>query len=397
MAERNAAVGYAALGKQTTTTAAVIPSLYVPYYSQSIDTDFNTMSDEPVYGNRFKRIQTLKGTRKHGGTITVMAEPNTAAYWMDMLASKSSTSGANPYTHTFGASNTVDPNAYTLDVSVASQVIRFVGVQASKLSLGWNNDKMEITADVAGLKSNYGREIATVATTTITLKTDYDPTPNDTFVVGDLVKLTKIDGGVTLNTTIATVNADGITLTLGASAATLAAGDMIVLRPATPSYTLLTPFLWGNTRFFFAADAATNLTNSATVANQVRLDHGTQIDLMNEFVNADGEKRSGGFDPAALIRARYDATCKIKKYFDNPDDFKYWNALTKRAVLMRCYSGSTLQYELRVILNNTTVTKDNVDTASGNAIMHDIELSPNYDLTDGQGFNTVVIDAVATV
>ncbi len=80
MAERNAAAGYMALGKQTLATTAVTPALYTPYYSQDLDTNFNMISDEPVYGNKFKRFQTLRGLRSHTGSLTVMAEPNTAGY-----------------------------------------------------------------------------------------------------------------------------------------------------------------------------------------------------------------------------------------------------------------------------------------------------------------------------
>ena len=135
MAERNAAVGYVALGKQSSPTTPVTPALYTPYYSTSLATDFNVASDEPVYGNRFKRFQSLKTSRKHGGSVEVMAEPNTAAYWLDMLSTKASTTGANPYTHTFGQSIATDPNSYTLDVSVGAQVIRYWGIQASKLGI----------------------------------------------------------------------------------------------------------------------------------------------------------------------------------------------------------------------------------------------------------------------
>lgn len=397
MAERNAAGGYAAIGKQTNATTPVTPTNYVPYYKQSIFTDVHLISDEPVYGNKFRRFQALQGLRSHKGSIDVMAEPNTAAYWHDMFTTKSSTTGSNPYTHAFGASGTTDPNYYTLDISFVSQVVRFFGVQASKLQYNWNGEEMILSLDVSGLGSFYGREIATVATTTLTLKTDYDAAPNTGLVVGDLVKITKTDGSVTLNTTIASVNADGITVTLGASAASFSAGDMIVLRPATPSLALLTPFLWGKTQFFFAADAATAMTNSATASNQTRLEPGSQIDLMHDFDNIEGSKRSGGFDPASLVRKQYDLAFKLKKFFDTPDELKFWNAITKRACVVRAYSGATNQYELRVTINNMKTKTENTPTQSGAVIYQEMDYYPTYDSTDGQGFDVKVINAVATV
>lgn len=397
MAERNAAVGYVALGKQSSPTTPVTPALYTPYYSTSLATDFNVASDEPVYGNRFKRFQSLKTSRKHGGSVEVMAEPNTAAYWLDMLSTKASTTGANPYTHTFGQSIATDPNSYTLDVSVGAQVIRYWGIQASKLGIGFKDGVMHFNVDVSGLGSFHAREIATVSNNTITLKTDYDSVPNLGLVVGDLVTVKKVDGSVQTNFTVSTVNADGITVVLSATAAAFAAGDMIVLRAATPSLSVLTPFVWPKSQFFFAADAATALTNSATASNQTRLDDGTAIEIMNEFTNPDGEARSGAYDPASLIRGQYDVSFKIKKFFDLPDDFKYWNALSKRACVFIAYSGSTNQYQLKVTLNNLSIIKDEVGTSSGEAIYHDLEVAPNYDTSDGAGATWAVINAVSTV
>lgn len=397
MAERNQAGGYAAIGKQTNATTAVIPTNYTPFYKQSIATDTHLITDTPVYGNKFKTFQDLQGLRSHTGSIDVMAEPNTAAYWHDMFATKTSTTGSNPYTHLFAASGTTDPNYYTLDISFVSQVVRFVGVQASKIQYNWQGEEMILSLDISGLQSFYGREIATAVTTTVTLKTDYDPIPNAGLVVGDLVKLTNVAGTVTLNTTIATVAADGITITLAASAAAFAAGDMIVLRPATPSLSLLTPFLWGKTQFFFAADAATALTNSTTASNQTRLEVGSQIDLMHEFESNDGSRRSGGFDPASLIRKQYDANFKLKKFFDTPDELKFWNAITKRACVVRAYSGATNQYELRVTLNSLKTKMLQTPTQSGGVIYQEIDYAPQYDTVDGQGFAATVINTVATV
>lgn len=395
MAERNAAVGTILIGKQTNPTTVVTPTIATPYYSQSMDTQFHDMSDEPAFGNRFKRFQTLQGIRSHTGSVTVMAEPNTIAYWLDMLATKTSTTGANPYTHTFGQSITVDPNPYTMDIILGSQVIRFFGVQASKTAFGWNGQKMELTNDLSALGSFYGREIASVATNVITLKTDYDPNPTIGLVASDLVAVKKVDGSVSTNFTVTSFTPT--TVTLSATAAAFSAGDMLVLRAPTPTLAVLTPFLWPKTQFYFAADAATALTNSATLSNQVRLDAGTQIDLMNEFDGNEGEPRSGGFDPASLIRARYDLSVKIKKYFDLPEDIKYWNSLQKRSLLMRSFSGSTNQYELRVIINNMTYADVKIPSASGAAIYEEITGQPNYDTTDGQGFNVVAINTVATV
>ena len=397
MAERNAATGYAAIKKETTAGVAVVPNVYTPYYSQKIATDFHIMEDTPVYGNRFKKYQHLKGSRSHSGSIVVMAEPDTAGYWMDMLLNKSATSGANPYTHTFGLSNDTMPNSYTLDLALGGQVVRFFGLQASNVKVGWEDEKMQFEIDVAALGSFYGREIASVSGAgpyTVTLKTDYDASPTTGLVVGDLIQF-QLANGTTVNATVATIPT-GTTFTT-ATNPTVSAGDMVVLRPATPSLSLKRPFLWGLTQFFFAADAATALTNSATASNQTRLEPGTELELMWEFEDEEGSKRSGGFDPASLIRTIGDYSFKIKKFFDTADDIKTWNALTKKAVLMVSYSGSTNQYQLSVSLNNLTLLSPAPESESGETIYSEQEFGGNYDASDGKGMEVKVINAVSTI
>lgn len=396
MNEQNAAVGYAAIKKESTVGTPVTPNVYTPYYSQSVMTDFHLMEDTPVYGNRFKRFQHLKGTRSHGGNITVMAEPNTIGYWLDMLLNKSGTTGSDPYTHTFGLSNTDTPNSYTMDLSFGSQVVRFWGVQASNINFAWEDQKMQLEIDVSGLGSLYGREIASVSDTEITLKTQYDSNPTKGFVASDLVKLTTVDGSTTLNTTISSVD-DETTLTLGASASSFSAGDMIVLRPATPSLSVLTPFLWGKTHFFFAASASAAVTASADTANQTRLESGTELSLAWEFEDNEGSKRSGGFDPASLVRTVGDYSFGIKKFFDTPDDIQNWNALEKQSVLVVAYSGDSNEYALKVTLNNMTQRTEDIPTESGGTVYEEIEMGGNYDQSDGQGFSVQVINAVSTV
>jgi hypothetical protein len=394
MSERNAATGYAAIKKETTAGVAVTPNVFTPYYKQSVSTDFHIMEDTPVYGNRFKNYQHLKGSRSHGGTITVMAEPDTAGYWLDMLLYKSGTSGSNPYTHSFGLNNDIMPNSYTLDIALGGQVVRFMGVQASRLKIGWEDEKMQFEIDVAGLASFYGREIASVSTNAITLKTDYDADPAAGLVVSDLVQIQKADGSV-VNTTVSTIV--GTVVTVASAGSGVAAGDMLVLRPQTQSLSLKTPFLWGKTQFFFAADAATALTNSATASNQTRLESGTEVELMYDFESDEGSKRSGGFDPASLIRTVGDYAFKLKKFFDTAADIKTWNALTKKALVMRSYSGSTNQYELQITLNNMTLLTAAPESSSDETIYVEQEFGGNYDSTDGAGMGAKAVNSVSSI
>lgn len=387
MAERSAALGYAALGKETTKGMAVIPSLYVPYYEQKMATDPNLVADMPVYGGKYRTYQALQGQRSHKGSIKVMAEPNTTAYWLDMLLKKTGTTGSNPYTHTFDHSG--DSNSYTLDISLVSQVVRFFGVQASKLVPGFSGDEMQHEVSLSATGSFYGAEVASVATNVVTLTTTHDPIPTAGLVNNDLVAIKKVDGSLTTNFTVTSFT--NTTVTLNATAATFSAGDMLVLRAATPSFTLLTPFLWPTTQFCFGTTASAALS-----ATQTRLESGSQVEINHDFENDNGSQRSGSYDPASLVRTVGDASFKVKQYFDNPDQLKQWLATAKNACIMRAYSQGTT-YEFRVTLNNLKVATDAIETKFGDVIYQEEDYISVYDTSDATGMTAVVINAVATV
>jgi hypothetical protein len=146
-------------------------------------------------------------------------------------------------------SPTTNPKSYTVDIQKGQVVCRYWGVEAESIEPSFDKNKMHLNVTVSGLGSFVVREIATVNTTTITLKTDYDFAPTKGLVATDTVRLMSADGATTLDTTVSSVDADGITLILGASAASFSAGDFIFLRAATPSYSVLPCFEWGRTEF----------------------------------------------------------------------------------------------------------------------------------------------------
>lgn len=397
MAEQTASAGIAIIGKETTKGTAVTPDLFTPYYSQSLSTNINMMSDEPAYGNKFKRFQNLPGVRNHGGSIQVMAEPNTAASWFDMLATKGTTTGANPYTHPFTASGTTDPNAYTLDIQWGNDVIRFIGCEASKIGIGWQDDKMVFDIDISALKSFYAREVSSIASQVITLKSDgqYD-SPTDGLVAGDILQIYDVSAGSYINCTVSSVdNATDITVTGTISAAV--SGDVLTLRPQTLSLSLLTPFLHPKTQYYFSTTAAQALTDSSTASNQTRLEPGTTMEIMHEFEDSAGSKRSGSFDPASLPRIQYDATFSLKVFLDDAQRHRDWAELTKEALVMRAYSGASNQYELRVTFNNLKAVTNETPTDSNSVVYHEVEYRPQYDTSDSQAFDVKIINARSSI
>lgn len=396
MAERVAASGYAALGVQTNATTPAIPSVFTPYYKQNMETNLNLISDKPVYGSKFQTFQMLQGTRSHKGTISVMAEPVTAEPWLDMLLTKlSTTGGSDPFTHTFGLSTTVDPNFYTLDISLVSQVIRFFGVGASKLGFSFQNEELQFDMSLSGLGSFYGREVASISGSgpyTITFTTTYDPAPTTGLVATDLLYVKSSTGAyVDIATTLTSLTPTTITVPASPSLAGVTAGDYVTLRPQTVSLTTQTPFIWPLTNYYFGASSTAALASST----QTRLESGSATPtIMHNFENDDGSKRSGAFDPASLIRTVGGYDFKIKQYFDKTDQLKQWQAINKQACVMRCFSGTN--HQLYMVMNNIKQTQETIQTQFADVIYQEETYGPQYDTTDGTGMSLVLINGTST-
>lgn len=399
--ERNSNLGYIAVKKQATKLAPLTPTVYVPAYSEGLTTDPNFVEDNAIIGAKFKNFLTAMGNRSHNGDIEVLGEPNIAGYLADCFATKGTTTGADPYTHPFTFSKTTDPNYYTIDISYVTHVVRFWGCGISDLEPGWENGEMRLKGAVSALKCFAGRELASVPTGTnpytIVFTTTYDPRPTDGLVVGDILQLFDVSLGTYVNFTVASIP-DATSITTTTDVTSGAAGDFVTIRPATPSYTLVgatepQPFLWGNTEFRFGATAAAALS-----ATHTPLEEDSGWHLMHEFEDDGGSHRSGSFDPASLPRMQASAEFKAKVYFDTPQELQRYNALEKRAVVCRhfVYSGGKT-YELRVTLNNMKAKNPKPSLEAENILYSEIDYVCQNDLTDGQGADIKVLNAIASI
>ena len=389
MAERLGNLGYLSIIQETVKGTPKIPNVFVPLFKETLSVNGNLQAQQPIFGNKFATYASLQGLRDHQGDLTVMAEPNTLKLFNDNLLTKLSATGTAPQTATFGLSTASDPPSYTYDISLGGIVKRFWGVQLSSFSPEWNDNELQVKLKAAALGSFQARTVASITTTTVVLDTKYDPNPTLGLLVGDLISIYNPTTKASLDLSVLTIT-NGTTFTVSATAAAFSAGAIVVLRPSTPSFALLDTFLWAKTVFGFGANAASALTN-ATYALQTRVEQGSTWELLHPFESDAGSKRSGGFDPAALLRLAGDANVSIKKFMDTPEDVQQFNDLQKGALVIRHFAGATNQYEFRITFNNLKV-----DTPSGNLSYNEItyqniNLLVNYDPTDGQAFSTTVI------
>lgn len=389
--ERISNIGYMAFGKESAKGTAVIPSVYVPVYDENFKTDINADVDSPIIGNALARKDILMGMRKHQGEATLYAEPNTAGHLLNMLLVKGADSGADPYTHPFTLDPTSSPKSYTIDIQKGQVVMRFIGSEISEMALDFDKNKMVFKPKFSSLKSFIVRELASTPTGTnpytVVLKTNYDPNPTAGLVVGDTMRILKADGSV-LNFAIASI-VDGTSITTTTDVTGAAAGAHLYIRAATPSYSLLAPFDWARTEFRFATAAADALTATHTPVEQ-----GSNVNIMWKFANEEGEARSGSYDPAVLARTLGDVEVNLKQFFDTPEDMNRFLTRTAKALVIRCFSGTS--HELRITINSLKFTEYPPELKTGDIIYAEAKGVPVWNTSDGQGFDVKVINGLAT-
>lgn len=386
--------GYAAFGREADGAKGVpvAATHFVPLQEESLTTELNTNGDSLVFGSKGARLLTTAGTRSHGGDITVMAEPTSTALLFDALLPRTSIAniGSGFYQWNFNSTSWSATGSYTVDISKGGvSVSRFAGLMISEISPSWSDGRQYWKAKASALKAFHSAVIASQTTTTLTLDTTNNPRPTELLRTGDTVGIRHANGS-TENGTIASLTTT--TVVLATAPGTTAAGDVLYIRPATPTLEDLRPFLWETTEFRFGADAATALT-----ATHIPVEDGSEYSISHQFEDDKGAQSSGSFDPSLLVRSKtIDATAKTKEYYESDAIAAQYSALPKRALVIRSFSEG--QCEVRITLNNLTNTKggDKPSLKADEALYYEREYQPNYDRTDGQMLAVAVINKLAS-
>lgn len=390
MADRLSNLGAAIIQKESSKGTAVIPDVTIPLQGESLVTDPHLAESKVITGHGFARHKNYYGQRSHMGDLTVLAEPNTAARIADMLLTKTSTSGSNPYTHVFAKSPTTNPNSYTVQIQRGDIPYRFFGVEARGLQLGFQDGVGQFTVPVSALGVFSVAEITNVNSTALTLASTYNTNPTAGLVATDTVRIYKQGGGV-VDTTVSSLTPASNIVTV-ASASGVTAGDLITLRNITPSLTIVDPILWARSEYRFSGtDAATALTATHT---PIEPDSGGW-NMTHAILPEEGRGRSGSFDPHALPRGIADVELETQIAFDSPTDEQTFLLMKKRALVARHFCGSS--YEIRVTLNNLrAITKPN-SLSADEIILNDFTWRPEYDDSDAAFFGLTIVNAVSTI
>lgn len=394
MSERLFNPGYIGMAVEAVPGTPLTPTDFSQAYDFGIEPNRNNEELQPAAGNVFGTQSVVAGLRDHKGDGTFIFEPNTFEKMVAMMLAQTSRSGGGPYTGVYGYSASNPPGkTYTIEASDGIQSIRHYGCQVSKLTPSAKGNEIQIKPSFSALGTFDGREIASVAGSSpyvLTLKTDYDPSPTTGLVVGDIMHWVTA-GGTTTNFTVSAVTATTVSTTTNVAAAV--SGDWIRLRALTPSFNLLPPVLWSNTQFCFGATASAALS-----ATQLRVEQGSMWEMDFDFKDDKGEHRSGGQDPATLLRKPGKAVLTIKKYFDTQSDLLNFNSLAKTACVIRhyVYSGGTT-YEIRITLNSLVTGNPVPKWKAGEINYSEIKYICKFDTSDGQGAGITILNSNATL
>lgn len=388
MPEQLTNVGYLAVKQEATSGTPLIPDTYLPYFSENVGLNLNKNDIAPIMGLKMARYSTVHGKRNIDGNIVFLGEPNTTGYLLDMLLTKGTTSGSDPYTHPFTLSTTADPKSYTVDISKGQVVERYMGVEMSEMGIEFDDSVMKFNCVVTAKNVLSGRRITGVSTLDLTLADEYTTTPTKGFVATDVIRIFKADGSV-IDTTVTSVT-EGTDIIAVGSATGVASGDYVALRKSTPSLSLSgNYFTKERTEFRFADTAANALT-----ATQTKVDS-SSIKVMHGILPP--TNRSGARGIASIVRGTGDVETTTKIYFDTLEDHERFTANSKRAVVIRAFAGSTNQHELRITLNQTILKAPTRPIDINTVIFQDIAWVPEYKDADAQGFDVKIINAVATI
>lgn len=383
--------GYVGFAIQTDKDTAIVPTRYVPYFKDNFVTEMNKRQQGSVKGNRNMVQDILPGLRSHKGTMEILGEPNTAGHLFNMFMTKGNTSGSGPYTHPFTVGDT--EKYYTMDIKKGAYVHRYTGVKANAISPAYTDNEAHFNVSFTALKHF---EVATLSGTptgtgpyTVALSTDYDPSPTNCLVAGDIMVID--DGSTTTNFTVASV-ASSTTITTATDLTAYTTGAKIRLRAATPSFTLLTPFMWARTQYKFGADAT-----AALAATHTPGDEGTEWSLTHTNESDDGAHQTGSYDPSDIRRTNFGAQCTFVRVYESDTERMNFLENEKQAVVISMYAGNTSSYELRITLNNIKAITEPVETAFETVTKITSTFVAQYDSTDGQAVDVKVINNLSTI
>lgn len=300
-------LGYFALKVETTENTAVVPNVFLGISGIDVVTQYMTNPSSPIFMDRNTKINPVKGPiDAPQGSVTVQVEPKGFGYFLrGVIGAVTSgryfpissvtgtfvvgetvtggTSGATAtlgvnagtvYGHEFKAPQTTLPT-FTVEIGYADQAYRFTGVRFPAFNSITAEDNI-ITAELAMFaraEFKFGRVNTVTAGGSGTRVVLCDQTQG--LVVGDTVKIFRPSTGafIDLNgsgvkTNVITAISPNVSISMTVLTDSTAVGDLVMLAPQTPSYSVAKELSWIGGSVARVADTMTTaISASAALAS----------------------------------------------------------------------------------------------------------------------------------
>ena len=324
---------YLAIKTEANEGVAERPDIFVPLVSESVRTDPMHTADRRLKGVAWKSDDLLRGSRNHEGDVVVFADPDILAHLFNMtmkIGTSTGGLGTDGFTHPFtvGASK-----SYTIEMGKGDYAQRYVGVKGENLKLQFVDGKLQAILTIKSMKQFSVGTLSTALTgagmVTIVLKQQYDLNPTDGLVAGDVLVIEDSGTGLDVDCTIASVAADGITITINAAEITAAINAPVRLKVQTPSYaSLQEPFFQGNTLVGVGADEATASASAASKGLAVPF-YELTLDKIQNLLSAPA---SGSMDPIQLLPQTQEAKLSLSRLLEDSEQHRHWLDRVKQAI-----------------------------------------------------------------
>lgn len=384
---------YLAIKPESTAGTAVIPTVFVPLVSESVETNLNHTVDRRMKGLNWQGNDLLRGERMHEGEIVVLADPDNLGHILNMVMTKGSTTGdgTDGYTHPFTVGN---GDTYTFEVKKGLYAKRYFGVYVDEAKISFQDGQMQVALTIKAMGQVSVMALGSAlsgSVTSLNLNDAYDIAPNRGLVVDDVLVI----GSQEL--TITSVNANGVGVGFSSTSLTYSVGEPIYLKPLTVSNpTLQDPFYLGNCLVGIGADesAATTAAGSRSTATPV---YDLEISIKNNLFSKNGSSR---FDPVTITPQTREAEIMMKTLLENEDQVQNFLDRDKQAITIiatgkHIKSDFTTKEQLTLKFNKVKLVTNDNPLEVGELINNDQTFAVLYDDSDGAAMSASLVNRTA--
>jgi hypothetical protein len=385
---------YLKVKKETTAGTAVTPDVPLEFMEADLDPNIENNFLSVAVAHRGKNQRLVAG--KNGpvtGSIKLPVQAKTFGHPLQWTFGAPSTSGPtdSAYTHVFTPNAAGTIPTYTADFALMGlgYVHRVFGMRGASLKTSYSDNALMADCGISALGAFTVARVTTTAGsgTTLVISSTQGLTTSDTITVS------YGDGTNSEDLTISNINADGVTLTVSSISKTHTAGDRVVIKSSTASYTVGSQFSGIGGSQFYIGSAIGSV--AAFDAEDYTMDFSQEIDARHALT---GVKESDRWPYTALVNG-YEFKTSFKFYHSDPKWIDYMRGRSQLATKLEATGdliGATATDLLRIELFDLRVDSYLPKYGQDGTVEEDISATVKYDSSAGFFGRITLINTTAT-